>query len=150
MGNYQSKAAALFVICLFALSSCSSNGKLPQWIVGKWETKSNQFKITEHWKESNNEYQATTVWDDGRKKMTENVRLFIRKNDLIYHVEMADQSIEFVCSEINSDTLVFTNFQNDFPKYIVYARPSNDLMNVWIGNSPDDPNKIQYPFKKIQ
>ncbi len=150
MGKNKSSVAWLFIGIAIVFYGCRSEQQLPTWLLGKWQSKSNQFTIVEDWKKTEGEYSAETVWNDGQKKIKENVRLFLRKEDLVYHVKMSDNDIEFICSDIHSDTLVFTNFQNDFPKYIVYTKPSNNKMDVWIGNSMDDPNKIHYPFKKIQ
>lgn len=93
---------------------------------------------------------GSTVWSWDGKQRTEILQLFYRGDSLMYRVQMeGNKVLHFACLDPESDTLVFVNNKNDFPKRLVYVRPTGKNMSVWIDNEEKDPNRISFPFEKI-
>lgn len=132
------------------LSGCAKQSKYPEWLLGTWESSYDGFKIQESWTQTSNGFSGVTLWKEGNKTREERISLKLIKNKLVYHIDMKSREVEFVCKNYKSDTLVFINNDNDFPKRIIYVKPDGDNMSVWIENSPNDPNQMSFPFKKIQ
>jgi hypothetical protein len=40
------------------------------------------------------------------------------------------------------------NDKNDFPKRLVYVKPTGKKMTVWMDNESGDPNCMIFPFEK--
>lgn len=118
-------------------------------MIGKWHTSYDGFEIEESWYPSKNGLIGKTIWKDGEDIQQENLQIYIKKNQLVYHIKMDNKELKFVCSSIKRDTLVFINNANDFPKRIVYVKPDKESMSVWIENFPNDPNQMNFPFKKF-
>ena len=149
MGNTERKAAfTSALILLVLLPGCTSNRPFPSWVLGSWKTEFNGFKITESWSKKDNCYIATTIWDDHGLKNAEAVKLFYKGKQLIYQVSINDKRTDFVCDKYNDDTLIFLNNANDYPKRIVYTRPTGKMMKVWVDNFPKDPNTSYFNFEK--
>jgi len=149
MGNTERKAAFTFTIIIFALTlGCTTEQRLPNWVLGNWKTEFNGFKITENWSKKNNSFVATTIWDDHGLKNSEAIKLFYKKNLLVYQVTINKRQTNFVCDKYNDDTLIFINNANDYPKRIVYTKPSKEIMKVWVDNFPRDPNTSYFNFQK--
>ena len=148
MGNTERKIAFTSAFLILITFGCSSNHRLPHWVLGSWKTEFNGFKITENWSKKDNIYIATTIWDDHGLKNAEAIKLFYKGEQLVYQVNINDKQTNFVCNEYKDDTLVFINNANDYPKRIVYTRPSGNMMKVWVDNFPKDPNTSYFNFEK--
>jgi hypothetical protein len=136
---------------LLLLFSCSPQPrKLPVWMSGVWESTFNDIDVRETWKCKNGFMSGSTEWSWDGKHRKETLRLAYIGDSLIYQVRLEDGKIlKFVCTDAENDTLVFVNNKNDFPKRLVYVRPSGKKMSVWIDNEEKDPNRISFPFEKI-
>jgi Domain of unknown function (DUF6265) len=151
MGNTKryTKRLISIVILLFTVSACQQEKKHPLWLLGKWKTSYDGFLITEDWYQNKNGLSAVTVWHDKKSKDYEHINLFLDQKHLIYRIKTKTKKMDFVCSDIYNDTLIFINNDNEFPKRIIYVEPNGDEMEVWIENYPNDPNEMRFPFKKI-
>ncbi len=138
-----------FAFLLIFTISCSSKKYYPNWMIGKWSSSYDGIAIQESWFEKDGIIQGETVWKFDDKTRIETLKMYYRNDSLVYRVKMPKKVLEFVCLDPKNDTLVFINNANDFPKRINYVKPTTRLMTVWIDNFSKDPNKMSFPFKKI-
>jgi hypothetical protein len=136
---------------LFFVISCSQQPhKLPTWMSGVWKSSFNDVDVRETWECGNGFMTGSTVWSWDGKQRKEKLRLAYVDDSLVYYIRLEDNKLlKFVCTDAENDTLVFVNNKNDFPKRLVYVRPSGKKMSVWIDNEEKDPNRISFPFEKV-
>jgi hypothetical protein len=157
MGN--TKRTAIFrnatLICVLSVlvlcSGCIRQHDYPDWFVGSWKSEFDGIGIEETWQKSGGKLVGKTVWHTpwDNNNRTEILTLYYQDDSLIYRLKTEHKkTLEFVCQDPSNDTLVFVNNKNDFPKRLVYVKPTGTRMSVWIDNEPGDPNQIQFPFKK--
>ena len=85
------------------------------------------------------------------KFQKEFLRIFEKNHILYYEIVIEKDTLVFKCKNYEeADTLTFVNNQNPFPKRINYAKPRGNKMSVWIENVKNDPNGIQFTFKKVK
>jgi hypothetical protein len=119
------------------------------WMTGVWKSTFNGVDVCETWELKKDRMVGSTVWSWGGKQRTEQLSIFYRGDSLIYKIILEDKKpLYFTCEDCENDTLVFINNRNDFPKRLVYVKPSGKKMNVWIDNEEKDPNRITFPFEK--
>lgn len=151
--TYRTTATNLIGLLLPAsllLLSCTRHDNFPKWMCGKWKSQLDEIEITENWKCANGCMSGSTIWAGDGKTKVEKLRLFFRDHTLCYEVRLnQDRPVIFKCIDPKSDTLIFVNNQNDFPKRLVYVKPKGYKMDVWIDNNEKDPNRISFPFEKI-
>ena len=139
--------AGLFGI--FFESCVNKPTNLPQWLVGKWQAEADEVRIIETWRNNNSFFTAEEViffMNDSKKSKIE---LFHRNDTLFYNLTINNKKSSFICDHPESDTLIFINKRNLFPKRIGYIKPINNNMTVWSDNFDGDPHRIEYAFKKI-
>jgi hypothetical protein len=119
-------------------------------MAGAWKSSFNDIEVCETWEVKKGCMIGSTVWSWDGKRRREGLKLFYRGDTLIYKIVLEDKkTLFFVCEDCENDTLVFVNNKNDFPKRLVYVKPSGKKMSVWIDNEEKDPNRISFPFEKI-
>ena len=117
---------------------------------GTWESTFNKINVRETWELKGKKMVGSTVWSFEGKKRVDAISISFNKDTLEYFASFENEKpICFKCFNTESDTLVFINKLNDFPKRIVYVRPNGKNMRVWIDNEENDPNRINFPFEKI-
>lgn len=134
---------------VIAIGCVQQQSKLPEWILGNWQANVNGVKVTETWEKQDNKLHAKTTTYYDKNTQLERVKLSMTNDTLFYSIKINERSTTFVCGKPYKDTLIFENPNNEFPKRIVYVKPDNNKMPVWIENFEGDPNRIDYPFKKI-
>jgi hypothetical protein len=137
------------LIVTISLYSCSKESSLPYWMIGNWQTQSDGFTIIENWKLDNNQLKGATSWIKGTVHFEEKSTISTSKKGLSLKILIRKRTIVFKSEAINSDTLVFINAKNDFPKRICYTLLSNDKLIAWIENYPNDPKKKVFSHKRI-
>lgn len=149
------KARLLSFMCLGAvvsvfLSSCvNQSAELPH-LNGTWKSSFNDIQIIEKWSKKGNSLVGTTIWELDSNRRVDHLRIALQEDTLIYSLKMDGKTaIHFRCTEPFSDTLVFINESNDFPKRIVYIQPKGKKMKAWIDSNEEDPNRITFTFEKI-
>ncbi|HLP54524.1 MAG TPA: DUF6265 family protein [Fluviicola sp.] len=148
---------AIVVTCLFAvlsvffLDSCTSpESGLPQWLKGEWKTSLNGITIKEKWVQKGDSLVGLISWTNDQNKRIDHSVIRFQNDTLVYKlISGKKKPICFLCTDISKDTLAFVNKHNDFPKRIVYVRPTGNFMRTWVDNGAGDPNRINYPFEKI-
>jgi hypothetical protein len=117
---------------------------------GTWKSSFNGIDVKETWRLEQNKMMGSTVWSWDGKQRKETLQLYYERDTLFYRIRMEGNKIlYFKCEDPSNDTLVFVNHRNDFPKRLVYVRPTGRNMDVWIDNEESDPNRISFPFEKI-
>lgn len=144
--------AQLMATALLAIAFIGCTGttvKIPRWLLGKWEADVDGIKVVEEWNSHPKHFSAHTTMYYDKNNQEEFVKLTSENDSLFYTITINKRKCTFICNKPYSDTLIFTNDQNDFPKRLVYTRPKEKSMLVWIDNFEGDPNRIIYAFKKI-
>lgn len=117
---------------------------------GRWKSSYNNIQVVETWSKKGNSLVGTTVWEQDTNRRVDHLRMKYQKDTLIYSLKMEGEPvIHFRCDNPFSDTLIFTNEQNNYPKRIVYVRPTGRKMRVWIDSGSDNLNRISFAFEKI-
>lgn len=134
----------------FLFLSCTDKSvELPQ-IQGRWKSSYNNIRVVETWSKSGSVLKGTTIWEQDTNRRVDHLQIKCYKDTLIYSLKMEGEPvIHFRCEHPLGDTLIFTNEQNNYPKRIVYVRPTNRKMRVWIDGGADDLNRISFAFEKI-
>lgn len=148
---YSSRATTLILLSLlFLFHSCSKPHELPLWMTGVWSSSFNGIDVRETWELKKDHLVGSTVWSWDGKQRREELKLSYQGDSLVYEILMEDKKLlYFTCKDCENDTLVFVNKKNDFPKRLVYVKPSGKSMSVWIDNEEKDPNRISFPFEKV-
>lgn len=137
------------LIVTISLFSCSKESPLPLWMIGNWQTQSDGFTIVENWKLDSNQLKGATSWRKGTVFFEEKSTISATEKGLRLKILIGKRTIVFKTEAINSDTLVFINAKNDFPKRICYRLLSKDKLIAWIENYPNDPKKKVFSHKRI-
>lgn len=141
---------AFFIVCAF-FSACSSESALPNWLLGPWQARYEGIDIKETWYSKNDRLVGKTIWTLDHHQRFEKLTIFQNKDKkLVYRVEMEGKSLDFICKESGKDSLIFVNETNDFPKRLVYVKPVSNSMKVYIDNSPTDPNRMSFHFRRCK
>lgn len=137
------------LIVTISLYACSKESPLPLWMIGNWQTKSEGFTIVENWKLDSNQLKGATSWKKGTVHFEEKSTISATEKGLSLKILIGKRTIVFKSEAFSSDTLVFINAKNDFPKRICYTLLSNDKLIACIENYPNDPNKKVFSHKRI-
>lgn len=137
------------LIVTISLYACSKESSLPLWMIGNWQTQSEGFTIVENWKLDSNQLKGATSWKKGTVHFEEKSTISATEKGLSLKILIGKRTIVFKSEAFSSDTLVFINAKNDFPKRICYTLLSNDKLIAWIENYPNDPNKKVFSHKRI-
>lgn len=137
------------LIVTISLYACSKESPLPLWMIGNWQTQSEGFTIVENWKLDSNQLKGATSWKKGTVHFEEKSTISATEKGLSLKILIGKRTIVFKSEAISSDTLVFINAKNDFPKRICYTLLSKDKLIAWIENYPNDPNKKVFSHKRI-
>lgn len=131
------------------LSCTDDSAELPK-IEGTWKSSFNDIRVVETWRKKGNTLIGTTIWEQDTNRRVDHLEIACKKDTLVYSLKMEGEPvIHFFCHNLLSDTLIFFNEQNEFPKRIVYVRPKGRKMNVWIDNGEEDLNRLSFAFEKI-
>ena len=143
----------VFITMLFPMFfiSCKNEITKTNWLIGNWESISEEGKFTEKWIKKDrktllgNSYfviQNDTVF-------SEESSLFQRGKDLFLIVkitsEPSDTPTEFKLTSSTKTQLIFENPENDFPKKITYNRINNDSIFAEISGGG---NPQGFPMKR--
>lgn len=143
------KRIVAVLIIIVSLFSCSREGTLPLWMIGNWQTQVGDYQVTEIWQLTNGKLVGTTVWKNKQTQFEEKSAISVVDNALKLRIVLGKRIVIFRANSSNSDTLVFKNNSNDFPKRICYTSTSKNKLSAWIENYPNDPNKITFSHKRI-
>jgi hypothetical protein len=149
----------LFTSALITLTCClfaqKPSLKHFQFLVGKWELKTNKGKIIERWQQHTDSLTATSHRFDaaGDSVLTETIVLKHAKGHWYFSVTGYEKNnlgtTDFKLIDNQQNTFVFENKQHDFPQRIVYENKGNDMLLAWIeGNINGKTHKIEFPYRR--
>lgn len=156
------KNAIYSISLLLALASCQKQKEVSkivgkEWLLGKWENKSDQGNLLEIWKKAND---STYIGES----------YFIKENDTLHSEKIAlkqngenlvyvsvikgqnqEKSLTFYHNIDVKKHLVFENKKNDYPRKIVYKPIAKDRIFIEVsGIQQGKPSSVTYSLKKTE
>lgn len=134
----KNKITFLSCFLLLILSFSCSNKKPFEWLQGTWRESSNKSPIVFHetWSAEKNYFHGFGFEVEG-SDTTYIEELYLQQLDGVWNYralvpsEHGDDTINFkLLTDVLSDSLVFSNPENDFPAVITYIRRSDRKMEV--------------------
>lgn len=146
-----------FLFCsLFLFQACTQHPKTDlkrfESLLGAW-----QYYINDSTRGLENWYLDTTGQlkgsnaeiNNSKMRITEFLSFYVKEDKVYYVPQLVKDGKKsptlFEYIDTKDDELMFTNYQNDFPKYISYKFINKDSMDVSIG---DDKNQIHMQYSK--
>ncbi len=136
--------ASLFCTSLFLFQSCSDDKSLSlkdlKWMLGKWESKTDEGILYEDWNKLNDSTfngHAYAISLDGDTTFNENAKVVLRNGTIIYSVTVNnEESTDFTLVD-NEQQAVFENINHDYPQRIIYKSLSSDSLFARIEGTVD-------------
>lgn len=150
----------LFLIIVF--TSCLKSNEaskivVADWLLGKWENKSEEGNLSETWTKVNDStFQGLSYFIKGKDTLSfENIILQQNGEDLIYIPTVKgqnnDEPIAFKLTASTEKQLVFENPKHDYPQKIIYNQITKDSLVAEIsGMQQGKPSSDKYPMKKTK
>lgn len=156
------KKIAVILILIASLASCKKSKEVSKivvanWLLGKWENKSNDGNLFESWKKINDSiYNGESYFIKGKDTLHyEKIQMKQKGEELFYISTISgqnnDKPITFIFNDTVSKQLVFENPQNDYPQKIVYSKITKDSIIIRIsGIQQGKPSSTKYSLKKTK
>lgn len=156
------KKTALILILISALTSCQKSKEVSKivgtdWLLGKWENKSDEGNLLETWTKVNDSLFIGESYFIKEKDTlhSEKIQLKQKGENLLYVSTIKgqnnDKPITFVHKPEIEKQLVFENPKNDYPKKIIYKRIAADRLIIEIsGIQQEKPSSDRYSMKKTK
>jgi len=151
------------ILVLFSITiSCNKSKETSKivvgdWLLGKWENKSDNGNLLETWKKANDSiFIGESYFIKGEDTLhSEQVKLEQKGEDLYYISTIKgqdnDKPMAFKHNPEIVKQLVFENPANDYPKKIIYSKISKDRMIIQIsGMQQGKPSSTKYSLKKTK
>lgn len=150
----------LFTILLFA--SCGKSKQVSKivgkdWLLGKWENKSDEGNLLEIWRKVNDSlFVGESYFIKGKDTLhSEKIELKQKGEELFYIATVKgqnnDKPVTFKHNIEIAKQLVFENPQHDYPKKIVYKPFAKDHLLIEIsGIQQDKTSSARYSMKKTE
>lgn len=127
------------------------------WMIGKWENKSDEGNLLEIWKKKNDSLFIGESYFIKEKDTlhSEKMELQQKGENLIYvstiKGQNEDKPITFNHNIEIEKQLVFENPNNEYPRKIVYKPIAKDRIFIEVsGMQQDKPSSIRYSMKKTE
>ncbi len=106
------------------------------WIIGTWQTVDPSGITTERWemKDSTTFVGTGTVTQNGVVVFKEDLRLEFREEAVTYVAVLTDRTAYFKLTELDAESAIFEDPENDFPSKIVY-RTMEGKMNITLSGT---------------
>ena len=156
------KKAILLLVITLAFASCQKSKEATKilgndWLLGKWENKSDDGHLLEIWKKANDSLFLGESYFIKEKDTlhSEKIELKQKGEDLLYIATVKgqnnDKPITFKHNTEIVKQLVFENPTHDYPKKIIYSQISKDVILIEVsGIQLDKPSSIRYSMKKTE
>lgn len=155
---------SILILLLLAFVSCknseaSKNEKIKsaQWLLGKWESKTEDGILEETWNKANDStFLATSSFIKGKDTLHfESIQLQQKGEQLLYNATIKgqneDKAIAFLLTSETEKELVFENSKNDYPKKISYSPISKTSLKLVISGIQDGkPNSETIAMSKTE
>ncbi|MES2574195.1 MAG: DUF6265 family protein [Bacteroidota bacterium] len=156
------KKIILSLIIISSLSSCKKSKEVSKingtdWLLGKWENKSENGDLSEIWTKLNDSiFEGETYFIKEKDTLhSERIQLKQKGENLLYVSTVKGQNnnepVTFVKNPEIEKILVFENSKNDYPKKITYKQVSKDQILIEIsGKQQGKQNSAKYSMKKTE
>jgi len=122
------------------------------WLLGDWQNKNNERKITESWHQVSPETLEGkgVTYDNGQVKSSESLRIVEMSEDLYYIAKVKYNSlpVAFKLTSCSNNKLIFENHSHDFPKRIEYAFVDKGNIKVIVSDGKAKEFSIDFIQKK--
>ena len=156
------KKAILLLVTILTFASCGKSKEVSKivgadWLLGKWENKSDNGNLLETWKKANDSiFIGESYFIKGEDTLhSEQIKLEQKGEDLYYISTIKgqdnDKPVTFKHNTEIVKQLVFENPSNDYPKKIIYSQISKGHMIIHIsGMQQGKPSSTKYSLKKTK
>jgi len=156
------KKAILIIVILLLFASCGKSKQVSKivgkdWLLGKWENKSDEGNLLEIWKKVNDSlFIGESYFIKGKDTLHfENIQLKQQGEELFYTTTIRgqnnDKPVTFKQNVEIMKQLVFENPQHDYPRKIVYKPfAKNHLLIEVSGIQQEKLSAVRYSMKKTE
>jgi hypothetical protein len=156
------KKAILIIVILLLFASCGKSKQVSKivgkdWLLGKWENKSDEGNLLEIWKKVNDSlFIGESYFIKGKDTLHfENIQLKQQGEELFYTTTIRgqnnDKPVTFKQNVEIITQLVFENPQHDYPRKIVYKPFAKDHLLIEIsGIQQEKLSAARYSMKKTE
>jgi len=156
------KKSIIILITILSIVSCNKSKEVSKiagtdWLLGKWENKSDEGNLSETWMKVNDSvFQGEAYFIKEKDTLhSEKMQLKQEGENLLYISTIKgqnnDEPITFVKNPEIEKQLVFENPKNNYPKKIVYKLISKDQLVIEIsGIEQGKPASAKYSMKKTE
>lgn len=131
--------------------------KLADWLIGNWENKMAQGRLSETWEKANDStFNGKSYFIKDKDTLNNEVIMLTQKAETLFYIPTVEgqnnnQPVLFKMTKGTSKQLVFENPQHDFPQKITYTQINNDSLVAEIsGIENGKPATESYPMKRIK
>lgn len=156
------KKEILILATILLFASCGKSKEVTKivgndWLLGKWENKSDDGNLLETWKKVNDSIFIGESYFIKEKDTvhSEKIQLKQKGENLLYVSTIKgqnnDKPVAFIYKPEIEKQLVFENPKNDYPKIIIYKRIAKDRLIIQIsGIQQEKPSSERYSMKKTE
>jgi len=156
------KNAIYILVVVLTLTSCQKPKKVSKivgndWLLGKWENKSDEGSLLEIWKKANDSLFIGESYFIKEKDTLHSEKIELKqKGENLFYISTIkgqnnDKPITFKHNIEIEKQLVFENPNNDYPKKIIYSQISKDQMIILIsGIQQGKPSSTKYSLNKTK
>jgi hypothetical protein len=156
------KKTILFLITILIFASCGKSKEVSKivgtdWLIGKWENKSDEGHLLEIWKKANDSLFIGESYFIKEKDTLHSEKMELKqKGENLFYISIIkgqnnDKPITFNHKIEIEKQLVFENPKNDYPRKIVYKPIAKDRIFIEVsGIEQDKPSSIRYSMKKTE
>ncbi|MFV8356006.1 DUF6265 family protein [Flavobacterium sp. XS1P32] len=156
------KNTILFIVVTLMVTSCQKSEKVNKiteasWLLGNWESKSDEGTLTESWSKVNDStFQATSYFIKEKDTIHfESITLQQKGEVLVYSATIIgqnnDKAVAFKQTNETPQQLTFENLKHDYPQKITYAHKTTADLTVKIsGKQEGKASSEEFTMKKIK
>ena len=158
---FQKITLTLLLLAIVSCKNSESNEKdkikVARWLLGNWENKLADGKLSETWKKVNDStFQAQSYFIKEKDTLHfETITLKQKGEELTYNAAVkgqnGDKPVTFKLTNLTEKQLVFENLKHDYPKKISYTQITEDSLVAEIsGILAGKPSSEKFSMKKIK
>lgn len=150
------------LVLVFTFASCQKSKEVSKivgtdWLLGKWENKSDRGNLLEIWKKANDSLFTGESYFIKEKDTLHSEKMQLeQKGEELYYISIIkgqnnDQPVTFKHNIEIKKQLIFENYKNDYPKKIIYKLITKDHLLIEIfGIQQKRQSSTRYSMKKTE
>lgn len=154
------KKTSLILLLILTFTACKKSDKTAKmigtdWLIGKWEQKTDQGIASETWEKVNDStYKGHSFFIKSKDTLHFETMQLNQKGESIFYTSTIkgqnnDAPVTFNLSSVTKKQLVFDNPKNEYPRKIVYKQITSDSIIATIsGIQQGKPSSESYSMKK--